>query len=167
MTEVDLDNLDLLDDEDDADYVRIRRSHLDDVRQAAKNSSKHRKEAEDLKREKAVLDAGLTGLTADQRDALSTLVKEPTAEALRDKAVALGFIAAPPAIPDPTAEELEAHQRAADVANGAGAPINNTVKPEEANGWDTAKLMRLNERHPDIYELLLRGESITLPAGFQ
>lgn len=164
--DVDLDNLDLLDDDEDENFVRIRKTHLDQVRGAAKNSTKYQREAETLRREKAVADAGLHDLTDAQRNALTALVEEPTVEALKAKAAELGFIETAPAVPEPDAADLEAIERQAAAGQGAGAPISTQVKPEDANGWPIDKLMRLNEQHPDLSELLKRGETITLPQGF-
>lgn len=163
---VDLDDLDIQADDTDDDYVRIRKSHLNGVRDAAKAAAKHRKEADDLRREKAVTESGLKDLTAAQRQALADLVKEPTADALKAKAIELGFVPPEPAAPAPSDEELAEHEKAAQVANGASAPASSQVTPEEANGWPTDRLMRLSRSHPDLYESLLRGETVSLPQGF-
>lgn len=166
MTDLDLDNLDIQADDTDDDYVRIRKSHLDGVRDAAKSSAKHRKEIEGLRRDKSLAEAGLNDLTDEQRAAVLALVEEPSPDAYRSKAQALGFIAAPPAAPEPTPDDVEAIGRQAQVGAGAGTPTSNQVSPEELNGWPVDRLMRLDSQHPALYESAMRGETIELPPGF-
>lgn len=166
MTDLDPDDLEVFDDETDDNYARISKKDLESLRGAAKGASKSRKELETLQREKAISDAGLTDLTADQYEALAALVKEPTAEALKAKAVALGFIEAPPAPPAPTAEELAEHDAAAAVANGASAPASHLLKPSDVSGWDVQKRHRFVRAHPELAKALRRGETVTAPNGF-
>jgi hypothetical protein len=162
----DFNDLDVLEDETDENYRRISKRDLDRLRDAADKGSKYRKKAEELERQSAFSQAGLNDLNEAQRAALTRLVEDPSPEKYREQAAALGFIAPPaPVEPEHTAD-LEAIDRQAAVANGAGAPQSVQVTPDDANGWPVDRLMRLNEQHPALYDRLLSGEPITLPQGF-
>jgi hypothetical protein len=54
------------------------------------------------------------------------------------------------------AQQVAAAARRAPAGGGA-----TTLKPEEVASWAPDKLARLYEKHPDEYEALLRGETVT------
>lgn len=163
----DFDSIDVLDDEENDNLVRLGKNDLKKLREAAKEGRTARRELDGLKREKAVIDAGLQDLTPKQTAALARLVEDATPENLRAEAVALGWVteqADPDAVP---AAELEVHAEMANAANGATAPASRRLEPAQAVEWPQDKLMRFDRDHPDLYELLMRGQAIDLPAGFQ
>src|ERR1700685_1561237 len=101
MPDTDFDDIELLDDPESDDYVRLRKSDHQKMREAPKSSVTIRKKLDVLKRRDAITTAGLTDLTEKQRSALATLVEDATPENLRAEAEALGWVQ--PAPPDPNA----------------------------------------------------------------
>ena len=170
MSDDDFDDLEIHNDEEDENYVRLRKEDVKRLRGAARRAGAAEKELGDFKRERLVRDAGIEGLSARQISILATQAGEDaTADTLRDLAVELGWATKPePSEEDQQREaEIAAEQEAAQVANGAQHPQQRTqLKPEDINGWAPDKLMRLNEKHPDLYDLVLAGQPIDLPAGF-
>jgi hypothetical protein len=168
MPDLDLDDLEISDDPESDDHVRMNKRDVKTLRDAAKENKKIREELDGIRRDQAITKAGLTGLSEKQRSVLARVVDDPTADNLRAEAEALGWVAPPE--PDPNAvteAELAAHQAVAGAGTGAaGAPQIRHVKPEDCATWPMAKLMRLNNQHPDLYEKLLRDEEIDLPPSF-
>lgn len=170
MSDDDFDDLDLTDDPESDEHVRLSKADVKRLRQAARRAGVAERELSDLRREKKVRDAGLNGLSPRQ---IATLAREvgddDGPEKLREIAVEFGW-ASPP---EPSAEqqqtdaEVNAHTQVAAIANGAEPPAQrSSVKPEDINSWPVDKQMRLNELHPDLAESVLRGEPIDLPPGF-
>lgn len=56
----------------------------------------------------------------------------------------------------PAAERIA--RQAQKNASGRGVPV---IKANEANEWSTEKLLRFREQHPEEYEALKRGETVT------
>jgi hypothetical protein len=174
----DPDEIQVFEDETDDGYVRIKKDDLKKVRTAARRAGSATRELNEFRqrdtaRDKAK-DAGLTGLNDRQVAALAREAgDDQSPENLRKIATDFGWAQAQA---EPTEEEREAqeqnereieqHTEAAAIANGAPAVAHRTLQPSEVNGWAPDRLMRLQKSHPDLYELVLREEPITLPAGF-
>lgn len=169
----DLDNLDVHDDEQDDSYVRIRKDDLKQIRSAARkrgeSTAEIQRELATYKRRDLIRDAGLKDLTDKQVAALAKLVDEETPEKFLEEAISLGWATKP----EPSEEEqrlaaeIDGQQQVVAASTGANASnVTRTLKPGDANGWPADKRMRLQAQHPDLYELLLREQEITLPAGF-
>lgn len=134
------------------------------LREAAKNAEKTRAENVDLKQKLAVYEAGLGNLTPKQvKSVLANVEGEVTAEVLRATAVELAFIEE-----EDTAEtqqieaEVREQGRISAAASGAGrAPANAQLTPTEVAAWPIDKQMRLLDEHPDIYDRLLAGETVS------
>jgi hypothetical protein len=170
----DLDDIEVHPDETDDGYVRIKRDDLKQIRTAARKRGEAEKQLNEYRRRDSVRDAGLTGLNERQVAALAREAgDDQSPENLRKIAADFGWAQAEP---EPTEEqreaqeqterEIEQHTEAAAIANGAPAVAGRTLQPSEVNGWAPDRLMRLQKSHPDLYELVLREEPITLPAGF-
>lgn len=79
---------------------------------------------------------------------------------VREWAVEQGLAEPPP--PDTPEEEVAAHERV--QAAGAGAAGNtgpSTLKPEDTAEWSTEKLLAFKNQHPEAFEALKRGESVS------
>lgn len=170
MSDDDFDDLELHDDEDDEQYVRIKKADLKKVRTAARAKGTAEKELATYKQRDLVREAGIEGLTERQISVLAAEAGDnPTPERLRELAVELHW-AEPP---QPTEQqqqvetEIAAQTQAATVANGAQPPHQRTqVPPEDIAAWPVDKQMRLDSQHPDLYDLALQGQPIDLPPGF-
>lgn len=168
MPETDeFDAIELLDDPDSDQHVRLNRADVDRMRKAAKQGKADRKELEGIRRQSAIVEAGLQDLNSEQRATLIQVVEDATPEALRAKAEALRWVEP---VVDPNAvtdAELDAHAQVA--AAGTGAPATASprhITPQDTAEWATEKHLRLNERYPHLHEALRRGQSIDLPPDF-
>lgn len=172
MTDLDdFDDLEVQPDDDDEGYVRIRKDDLKQIRRAARGKGAAERELAELQREKKVRAAGLDGLSERQINALAREAGDDAdnPEKLRELAVEFGWAPKPELSDDDRQRETELNGQhdAAQVANGAEPPAQRTQVPaEQINGWPADKLMRLNDQHPDLYDLVLQGEAISLPPGF-
>lgn len=172
MTDDDFEDLETLPDDTDDGYVRIRKDDLKQVRRAARARGAAEKELSAYKRQDSVRKAGIDGLNERQIAALAREAEgDESPENLRKIAEELGFVQpADPALEREQQEiDTEIDQQAAAVAAVNGAtPVNTraTVQATEVAEWPMDKLMRLDRDHPEIYELAMRGEPISLPAGF-
>jgi hypothetical protein len=170
LLDFDPDAMESIDDEDDENYVRVKKTDFVKARKAARKGQDARRTLADLQRQEQVRAAGLDGLSDRQIAVLASQAGDnPTSETLRELAVEFKWVEAP----EPSEEqqqtdaEIDAHTQAAAVATGAEPPAQRTAIPAEAvAGWPVDKQMRLEADHPDIYERTLRGEPITLPPGF-
>jgi len=79
-------------------------------------------------------------------------------EAVRTWAQTAGFISTEPS---ETPENLAAHDRMTDTANGAPPPNNGLITPETLSTWSTQKLMQFKLDHPREFEALKRGEEVS------
>lgn len=79
-------------------------------------------------------------------------------EAVRTWAQTAGFISTSPS---ETPENLAAHDRMTDTANGAPPPQNGLVTPETLSTWSTERIMRFKQDHPREFESLKRGEEVS------
>lgn len=172
MTDDDFDDLDLeiTPDEEDEQYVRIKKEHLTKVRKAARGAGEARRELATYKRQETVRKAGIEGLTERQLNVLASQAgDDDSPEKLRELAVEFGW-ATPPEQTEKQQQveaEIAAHTEAAAVANGAEAPAQRSKVPAtDIAAWPPDKLMRLNSDHPELYELALQGLPIDLPPGF-
>lgn len=164
----DFDDLEVTPDEEDENYVRIKRDDLKQIRAAARKRGESEKELATYRRRDLIRDAGLDGLNDKQVEALAKLADTETAESFKQMATDLGWHT-----PTDNAEqqevegEIAAQEQAAAVSSGA-PPVNTTGQqtPEQVEGWPADRLMRLNAQHPLVYDAVLRGEPITVPAGF-
>lgn len=170
MTDDDFDDLETLPDDEDDGYVRIKKDDLKSVRKAARSAGAAREKLATYERRDKVREAGLEGLTERQ---IATLAREvgddDSPEKLRELAVEFKW--AEPAEPSQEQQQTEAEiagqSEAAAISTGAEPPAQRTqVKPEDINSWPADKLLRLNEDHPELAELVLQGQSINLPPGF-
>jgi hypothetical protein len=170
----DLDDVEAHLDEADEDYVRIRKTDWKQVKSAARRRRDEADELSNYRRQDVVRKAGLDGLNERQIAALAREAgDDQSPENLRQIASDFGW-ATQQAAPseeeqqeqEQTDREIAQHTEAAAIANGAPAVAHRTVTPEEINGWAPDRLMRLQSTHPDIYELVLREQPVTLPAGF-
>lgn len=170
MTDDDFDDLETLPDEDDEQYVRIKKDDLKSVRKAARTAGEARKELATYKRQDKVRAAGLEDLSERQIAVLASQAgDDDSPEKLRELAVEFKW--AEPAEPSAEAQqnevEIAGQQQAATVSTGAEPPAQRSQVPADVvAGWTHEKQMRLEEHHPEIYELALRGEPVTLPPGF-
>jgi hypothetical protein len=170
------DDLDLHDDTDDDStddgdgnaLIRKLRTQLKAANKRASRVDDLESEVSTLKRREQVRKAGLD-LTDAQLAALAKVHDgDDTPEALKATAVALGWAT------DEGGDEQQAQvdqaaatqQRISAAQNGATAASNSVLKPEEVNGWATDRLMALNDKHPEIFEALMRGETVAAPIGF-
>ena len=114
------------------------------------------------KREAALRAYGvaLEDLRPAEREVLSSLKGELTAEAIGELVEKYGL---------PIVEEHQeqderppAAAQVAQVARKAGrtgqAPV---ITPEDVGTWSTEKLLRLKEQHPEEFEALKRGETVS------
>ena len=170
MSDDDFDDLETIPDDVDDGYVKIRKEDLKSVRAAARKRGAAERELADYKRQDAVRAAGIDGLSARQVAVIAREAEaDQSAENLRKIAEELGFVQpAPPSEEEQrTDAEIDQQNEAAAVTTGAPpANTRTTLTAQEVAEWPQDKLMRLDRSHPEIYELLLRGESITVPAGF-
>lgn len=169
MPETDeFDAIETLDDPESDQHVRLNRADVERMRKAAKQGKADRKELEGIRRQSAIVEAGLTDLNPAQRTALSKLVEDASPENLRAEAEALGWVQ--PAPPDPNAvtdAELDAHTQVSQVSAGAPAvTASRHVTPADTAEWSTEKHLRLNDRYPQLHEALRRGQEIDLPPDF-
>lgn len=168
MSETDFDDLEMLDDPESDQHVRMNKRDVERLRTAAKETPKLRKELDGYKKTDAIRSAGLTDLTDSQITKLSKLVDDPTPENLRAEAEELGWVQAQ--APDPEqqqiAAEVAAQTAAAANANGGAPPADRRVTNEKYDTWPVDKRMRFQENHPDLAEALMRDETIDAPAGF-
>jgi hypothetical protein len=171
MTDLDdFDDLEIHGDEEDENYVRLRKEDVKRLRGAARRAGGAERELADFKRERLVRDAGIDGLSARQVAILAQQAgDDATPEALKDLAIELGWASKPQATEEDEQREAElaAQHQAAQVGNGAKPPLQRSEIPaEEVAGWPVDKQMRLNEAHPDLYESALQGNPVSLPPGF-
>lgn len=170
MSDDDFDDIEITPDEEDDGYVRIKKDDLKSIRKAARGAGEARQKVAQYERRDKVREAGLDSLSQRQIDILAQQAgPEDGPDKLREIAVELGW--AQPAEPDEETQRREAEiagqTEAAQVANGAEPPASRTQIPADViNSWPADKLMRLNEQHPDIAELVLQGQPISLPPGF-
>lgn len=166
----DPDDIDVQNDDADEDYVRIRKSDLKKVRTAARAAGAARKELASYKRQDTVRAAGIEGLNDRQIAVIAAQAEgDESPDNLKRIAQELGWYT-PPAPSDEerdTDAEIDAHSEAVAATSGA-QPVahRNTIPAEELASWPIDKLQRLDRNHPEIYELAMRGEPVTLPAGF-
>lgn len=108
-------------DEQQQEKASTLRQKLQDAERRAKEAEALASENQNLKHRLAVSDAGLT-LTDLQRTALlATHTGDLTPEGLKSTAQALGFIQAPPPVPDDPS--LAVHAQIAAAAAGTQAPV--------------------------------------------
>jgi hypothetical protein len=62
-------------------------------------------------------------------------------------------------MPDPLAEELAAHQRMAGASSGAEARPG-AITPEDVASWPMDKMRRFQQRYPDDWNALKRGDEV-------
>lgn len=79
-------------------------------------------------------------------------------EKVRAFAIDAGALAAPV---DTSAENQQAHERIGQAMSGGEPAGNGAIKPEEVNSWSQDKQLRFKAKHPDAWELILRGETVT------
>lgn len=170
MSDLDFDDLELHPDDEDENYVRLRKDDVTALRKAARNRGAAEKELAEYKRRDKVRAAGLEGLSERQINALAREAgDDDSPETLHTLAVEFGWATKPEKTDEEQRRETEIEQQtqAAQVANGATAPQQRTqVKAEDVAGWPVDKQMRLNENHPHLMDLALAGEPIDLPPGF-
>lgn len=166
----DPDDIDVQNDDTDEDYVRIRKSDLKKVRTAARSAGAAKKDLAAYRRQDTVRSAGIEGLNDRQIAVIASQAEgDESPENLKRIAADLGWYT-PPAPSDEeqqTDAEVAAHTEAVAATSG-GQPVNTraTVPAEELASWPIDKLQRLDRSHPEIYESAMRGEPVTLPAGF-
>jgi hypothetical protein len=120
------------DDYDDPDLDQEESGTVKALRKQLKDAEKQAHEANGLRTENALLKAGLGDLSDIQRKAiLATHDGETTAEALTATATSLGFVKAPEPVPQVPADEVAAHQRAAEATQGAEASGAQVVTLDE------------------------------------
>lgn len=164
-TTLDYDDHDIDDDDDNPQVAQISKRDLAALRKAAKRAGSLEKELADFRRERAIRQAGLTDLSDRQVQALARLADEETPEAFKALATELGFVQ-PPADEQVPDDEIAGHEQVVAAANGAGPVASRSLGPEEAATWPQDKIMRFTRDHPELAELVMRGETIDVPAGF-
>lgn len=170
LLDFDPDAIESIDDEEDENYVRVKKTDFVKARKAARKGQDARRTLADLQRQDKVRSAGLDGLSERQIAVLASQVgDDASTEQLHALAVEFGWAQAP----EPSEEqqrneaEIAGQTEAAAISTGAEPPAQRTqLAAQEIAAWPVDKRMRLLEQHPDIHELALRGEPITLPAGF-
>jgi len=162
----DIDDLEILDDDTDENYVRLRKTDADSLRKAARRSRELEKEVKGYQQKDLISTAGLGDLTDEQRTDLLKLVDDPTTESLKQKAVSLGWVEAPPEPEAPTDEEVDALEQVAGAGDGAGTAPKTTLTPADYGTWPVDKRMRFQQNHPDLAEALTRDQTINIPQGF-
>lgn len=86
-----------------------------------------------------------------------------TPEAALAAAQAHGFVEVEE--PDPVdAEEIAAHQRTRQAADG-GRPPGGLLTPADVAEWSSERVMRFRKQYPDHFEALKRGEEVRAPAN--
>lgn len=162
-TTLDYDELERLTTETDDDDDLVRK-----LRRIAKTAGKRSKDRDDLAAEnqKLKLD-GLIGsaeigdLNEFQRETLAEWAGRQdsvTPEVIHERAVALGWAEAKP---DPAADDLDAHDDIADATRGAPAKGAHQITPADAAGWGPQKLREFRTKHPDAFERLKAGETVS------
>lgn len=154
-----------LDDNPDDDTPLIQR-----LRAELKDANKRAARVPDLEARLAekdfgsvLSDAKLADLNDDQRSVLFDRLAEDdrTAEKARALAERLGW--AEPEHDSPiTPDEQAVIDRQAATTDGAQPPISTgVIKPEDAAAWPVDKTIKFIQAHPDAFEQLKRGESVT------
>lgn len=170
MTDDDFDDLDLTADDESDDHVRLSKADVKRMRAAAKRAGAAEKELAAYKRQDSVRKAGIEGLSERQINAIAREAGDDDSPAkLLEIAVEFGWAQAPEPSEEQqqTEAEIAGQTEAAAISTGAEPPAQRTqVKPEDINSWPADKLLRLNEDHPELAELVLQGQSINLPPGF-
>jgi len=152
---------DLDDTDEDQESEKPKTSGMKQLRDSFESA---KAENSRLKRENALLKAGLGDLGGKKTQALLAAHDgDLTAEALKATATELGFITSEPDEAQQQADQAaDAATRLADSSQGAAPSIQTGVlTPTEVNDWPPDKIMRLNEQHPDEFERLMRGETVT------
>lgn len=166
----DFDDLELQADEESDDHVRLSKADLKRLRAAAKRAGAAERDLATYRRQATVRKAGLEGLSERQLNALAAEAGDDADDTqLHALAVEFGWAKAPEASVEEQQREAELNgqHQAAQVANGAEPPAQRTdIPPEDVAGWPVDKQMRLNEHHPELFELALQGQPISLPPGF-
>lgn len=171
----DPDSIEVLEDETDGDYRRIRKDLLDNLRKAAKTPRALREENAALKREKLVRTAKLDNLSELQVSVLASQAgDDATPEALRTLAKDLGWEVPEPEQTDEQREqqqidaEAQAHGDIAAASVGGGATATRQPTGADYAQWPIDKRMRFQNEHPQLAEAMMRDPSqpIQLPAGF-
>lgn len=155
---------DTLEEGDPNDPNHLRRAANNAKRVRAERDT-IRAERDDAKRELAVWKSGLQGLSDSKAKAiLASIEGDVTPEAVKAKAIEFGWAEADANPDDSLADEIEQQERISGAAQGAGrAAAASVLKPEDVNDWPIDKQMRLLDKHPAVYEQLMRGETV---AGF-
>lgn len=163
-------------DDDAAELEKLRGSNL---RKAAgktaeletKNAelqAKLTKIEEAPKREKALKDYGVDvdNLSKAERVVLANLDgelnDEKVAELVREYDLPVVESGSSDEGTDVTAAERVARQAA---KAPAGAKVGTTLKPTDTVDWSHERLTRFSDAHPDEYEALMRGETVTGVTG--
>lgn len=164
----DFDDLEVTPDDEDENYVRIKRDDLKQIRSAARKRGEVEKELASYRRRDLIRDAGLDGLNDKQVDALAKLAEAETPEAFKQMATDLGWHTPTEAAEQTQVEQEIAEQEQAAAVTSGAPPVNTQGQhtPEQVNDWPADRLMRLQNQHPLVYDAVLRGEPITVPAGF-
>ena len=79
-------------------------------------------------------------------------------DSLREWAQKTKLISTEPSAPQ---EELDAHDRIEEMANGGTPPSNGVITPATVAPWSTERKMRFSKDHPREWEALKRGEEVT------
>lgn len=152
---------------DESGKVAIKLEDLRKLRKSAKRSDAHAGEVEGLKREVAVLRAGLN-LKPQQLKALWSVHEgEMTPEALKQTAGDLGFVE----IEEETEEDTQAREAATAIQRataGATPPGKSALLTAESlTGWTQEKQMRFRVQHPQEWAAILRDPEakVTNPGG--
>ena len=154
--------------QDHSPLIRKLRRQLRDAKREAGEAAGLKAKVAALERREAARKAGLD-LTDAQLAALGKVHEGgDTPEALRATAASLGWATAeePSEEEQRVTESAAAQQRISDAQRGAPPARSTQITPADAAGWAIDKQMAFDEKHPDLYEALMRGETVTAPIGF-
>lgn len=155
-------------DQFSATALRKKASRVDELeREKQELETKLRKLEQAPKVEDAFRKAGVDfeSLRPAEREALAALQVEDGDLTEEFVAQVITKYDLPVASVDTQNDEGEAPNAAAVVAAARQAPqgrsSGTTISPGDTEGWSTEKLMRLKQSHPEEFEALKRGETVT------